>query len=38
MGHRDSKVTLNIYTHLDLEQRNDSNEKLNSYIDNLTSS
>lgn len=35
MGHRSSNVTMDIYTHLDLEQRNNSNEKLNAYLDNL---
>lgn len=35
MGHRSSNVTLDIYTHLDFEQRNNSNEKLNTYLNNL---
>lgn len=35
MGHHSSKMTLDIYTHLDEERQKASTDKLNNYIDNM---
>lgn len=35
MGHHSSKMTLDIYTHLDEERKKESTEKLNNYLDSL---
>lgn len=36
MGHHSSKMTLDIYTHLDEERQKASIDKLNNYIDNMS--